>query len=246
MAININENYLEIFNSFKNDGHFTNIGKLLCKDPFSEVREIYVKNKVMVGKIVRDDNSENYGKYGAYDIRGQNLVKIHSIILKEINRCNYFLIIMEKTMPRDLGKLNDYFHNHNLLKLIFDPFKELTGDYLLKFYCKQIINALEILKRCNYVLFDLKPENLLISTNFIIKLSYFSLLKKIKDKEKLKHPGGTDGYLSLDYYKNKKFTEEEAYKQEYFSLGATLYYLKYGQRMLKFKKCDNNDSFTPF
>ena len=101
---------------------------------------------------------------------------------------------------------------------------------------------MEILHRSNYVHFDLKPENLLISISLIIKLSDFSLLKKIDEREMLKIPGGTNGYLTREYYiKKDKVTAEEARKQDYFAFGAVLFFLKYGRQMLKYKKVDDND-----
>ena len=235
--------YLDIFNMFQRDGNFTSVGKLLGRGSFGEVRDITYKNKVMAGKVVRCDTNEKFGEYFASDLRGQNLIKINKIISKKIDGINYYLIIMEKAILRDLGKLNDYYHNHNLLKLIFNPFNELAGDNLLRFYCKQIINAMEVLDRCNFVHFDIKPENLLISISLIIKLSDFSLLRQIKDGDVLKIPGGTNGYLSLEYYKkNECIKGDVARKQDYFALGATLYFLKYGKHMLKYKKQDDDDT----
>ena len=234
--------YLGIFNYFQKDKHFSSVGKLLGKGSFGEVRDIAVKNKIMAGKVVKMKNFEKNGEYIAYDLRGQNIIKINRIIQKNIDGEDYFLIIMEKAILRDLGKLTDYFHNHNLLKLIFNPFNEVAGDNLIRFYSKQIVNAMEILHRSNYVHFDLKPENLLISISLIIKLSDFSLLKKINEKEMLKIPGGTNGYLTLEYYNKKdKITAEEARKQDYFGFGATLFFLKYGKQMIKYKKGDEND-----
>ena len=237
-------NYLDIFNSFQKDNNFTSVGKLLGKGSFGEVREIVYKNKAMAGKIVCCETNEKFGEYFASDLRGQNMIKINKIISKKIDGVNYYLIIMEKAILRDLGKLNDYYHNHNLLKLIFNPFNEVAGDNLLRFYCKQIINAMDILNRGNFVHFDIKPENLLISISLIIKLSDFSLLRKINDKEELKIPGGTNGYLSLEYYKKDQLIKGDvARKQDYFALGATLYFLKYGKQMLKYKKLDDNDTY---
>ena len=175
--------YLGIFNYFQKDKHFSSVGKLLGKGSFGEVRDIAVKNKIMAGKVVKMKNFEKNGEYIAYDLRGQNIIKINRIIQKNIDGEDYYLIIMEKAILRDLGKLTDYFHNHNLLKLIFNPFNEVAGDNLIRFYSKQIVNAMEILHRSNYVHFDLKPENLLISISLIIKLSDFSLLKKINEIE---------------------------------------------------------------
>ena len=236
------KDYLEVFNGFRKDGHFSQVGKVLGKGSFGEVRDIILKNKVMAGKVVRSDNFEKNGEFIAYDLRGQNIIKISRIIQKRINGLDYFLIIMEKAILRDLGKLNDYFHNHNLLKLIFNPFNEIAGDSLLRFYSKQIVNAMEVLDRSNYVHFDLKPENFLISISLIIKLSDFSLLKKINDKERLKIPGGANDYFNLEYFNEEKILGEDARKQDYFSFGAMLFFLKYGRHMLKIKKSDKKEN----
>ena len=235
--------FLKIFNSFLKDNHFTSIGKLLGRGSFGEVREIVVKNKIMAGKVVPLNNNCQSGDDMGIDLKGQNIVKINKIVKKNVNGIDCLLIIMEKAKMKDLGKLNDYFHNNNLIKLIYNPFNEVVGDNLLRFYSKQIINALENINRSNYVHFNLNPQNLLIDSNLIIKLSDFSLLKKINDKEKGIIPGGTNGYLSLDYYKNNVLISgEEARKQDYFSLGATLFFLKYGKQLINYKKWDNKDS----
>ena len=82
-----------------------------------------------------------------------------------------------------------FYHNHNLLKIIYQPFDEKTGDNLLRFFCKQIVNGLEILERSDYIHYDIKPENLLITINLIIKLSDFSLISKAIDGNNIAIPG---------------------------------------------------------
>jgi serine/threonine protein kinase len=65
---------------------------------------------------------------------------------------------------------------------------------------KSFFNALEILVDNNSVHFDIKPENLLMSMNLIIKLTDFSLLKEVKNIKDsyldVKIPGGTRGYIA--------------------------------------------------
>ena len=234
-----------IFKKFQDGNNFTNIGKVLGKGTFGEVRDITYKNKTMAGKIIKQGKNEIEGEYEAYDLRGQNIIKISKILKDDYDNSTYYLIIMEKAILRDLGKLSDYYHNHNLLKLIFNPFNEAAGDNLLRFYSKQIVNALEILNRGRYVHFDLKPENLLISISLIVKLSDFSLLKKINDEDMIKIPGGTNGYLTPEYYnKGEKISGSKARKQDYFALGATLFFLKFGRQMLKYKKSEDNTSIA--
>ena len=235
--------FLEIFNIFKNDDeYFSSVRKILGKGSFGEVREIVYKDKIMAGKIVMQENRAKSGENLAIDLRGRNIIKMNKIIWKEIDNQYYYLIIMEKALLRDLGKLTEFSHHHNLLKLITPPFDEITSDSLLRFYAIQIINALELLNRNKFVHFDLKPENLLITINLIVKLSDFSLLMKVYDTDKIKIPGGTNGYISMEYYKkDEKISGKDARKQDFFSLGATLYYLKFGKQMIKIKNAEDNE-----
>ena len=235
-----NENMLDIYDKFKASCDFTKVGKILGKGAFGEVRDIVYKNKTMAGKLIKRENDEKSEeeKYGV-DLRGPNIIKINKVYTKKIDGNTYDLIIMEKAILRDLGKLNEFYHHHNLLKLIYFPFDEPSGDCLLRFYARQIISALETLDRNYFVHYDIKPENLLISVNLIVKLSDFSLLTKIENGT-TKIPGGTQGYLSPEYYIERNVDSEDARKQDYFALGSTLFFLKYGQQMLKYKKSDIN------
>ena len=231
---------LEIFEKFKNS-EITGIGKLLGRGAFGEVRDIIFKNKTAAGKLIkRESNEITEEEKFSQELRGQNIIKINKIYTKEIKDEWYDLVIMEKAILRDLGKLNEFYHGHNLLKLINEPFDEAAGDNLLRFYSKQIISALEILDRNYYIHFDLKPENLLITINLVLKLTDFSLLKKVQDKDNnIKIPGGTPGYLSPEYYIERNVSPEDARKQDYFALGSTLFFLKYGFDLLKYKKSED-------
>ena len=120
--------FLKIFQSFQADGHITKVEKVLGSGAFGEVRDIKVKNKTMAGKVVTMKIDEKSGEYIAYELHGQNIIKISKIVQKCINDYNYYLIIMEKAILRDLGKLSDYYNCHNLLKLIYKPFHEQVGN----------------------------------------------------------------------------------------------------------------------
>ena len=229
--------FTEIFEQFKNSNlnEITQIGKLLGKGAFGEVRDITFKNKVMAGKISERDNDEKSQeeKY-IHDLRGHNLIRMNKIYQMKKGDKIYDLIIMDKAVLRDLGKINEFYHRHNLLKLIYyEPFDEKAGDNLLRFYAKQIINGLETLDRNDFVHFDIKPENLLITVNLILKLSDFSILRKVNGITKL--PGGTPGYMTPEYYINKDVSADVARKQDYFALGSSLFILKYGIPLLKYK-----------
>ena len=233
--------YQKIFEEFrrKNDKEILGIGKILGSGSFGEVRDIKIKNKIMAGKLIeRKDNEKTEEEELSLELRGQNIIRINKIYELDEKGKHYSLIIMDKAVLRDLGKLNEFYHRHNLLKLIYDnPFDETGGDFLLRFYAKQIVKGLEIFNRCDYGHFDIKPENLLISINLNLKLSDFSLIRKLTGKVKI--PGGTQGYLSPEYYLNKTVNNENAKKQDYFALGSSLFKLKYGKSLLSFQKYED-------
>jgi serine/threonine protein kinase len=261
-------NFEDAFKAFeqkyKNDINY--LGKVLGRGRFGEVRDIKYKNRPMAIKIMEREKDEDIeGEKLALNLRNYNVVRIQKIYEgenlvfprkknKEQKRANYSskntydFIIMEKAVLRDLGKLSEFYHRHNLLKLIKQDnvecyiFDENAGDNLIRFYSRQIINALATLDNNNYVHFDIKPENLLVSLSLIIKLTDFSLLKEVKENYiDFGIPGGTPGYLTREYYINRRVTPEVARKQDYFALGSSLFLFKYGLQLLKYKKFDDTE-----
>ena len=112
---------------------------------------------------------------------------------------------MEKAVLKDIGTLVKFLYEKNLLKLINKPFIHLIGDNFIRFFTKQIIAGLETLERSELIHFDIKPENLLITSGLILKISDFSFLKIVKQgDEKFKIPGGTHSYVSPEYYNRAK------------------------------------------
>ena len=232
--------YDEIFKEYKYSRDIEDYGKDLGKGSFGVVKDVRYKNKIFAGKLVMKDTSEEDRLTS--ELRGPNIIRIHKICKPKVKHgVTFHLIIMEKAILRDLGKLNNYFHDHNLLKLKYEyPFDEQLEDTLLRYYARQIIDGLEILDRNDYVHFDIKPDNILITANLVLKLSDFSILKKLDYKvEEFKIPGGTPGYITPEYYEKQKISPEYIKSQDYFGLGSTLFYLKFGKQFLKYKKYED-------
>lgn len=238
------ENCDSIFNEFTlDDTEIDFIGKPLGRGSYGEVRDIKLKKseRMLACKLIKKRKNEAVlGETTLIqELHGPYIIKIIKTIEKTIDNIDYELIIMEKALLRDLGKLNEFYYGGSLLKLIYNPFDEKCGDNLLRFYSKQIIDGLEILNRYNYVHFDLKPENILIHLNLVFKISDFGLMRNVKNEEDMKIPGGSHGYLTPEYYKKSKVSTEEARKQDYFALGSTLFFLKYGEHMIEYNKYEN-------
>ena len=213
-----------------------------------EVRKIDNKNFVFAAKVI-------FGKIAKIrekvkEFRGINIIKINLEIIDEINEI--YIIIMELSAMGHLGKLyyNGYetvdnhqrdlsFLNIEKDKRIFkEPFVEKFGDNLIRFFTKQMISAIKVFNQGNLVHFDIKPLNILLFKNLEIKLIDFSFLKRLDDKEEPKTiPGGTPGYLTPEFFYESVYymEDEELRTQDYFAIGATIFFLKYGKNMLNYR-----------
>ena len=216
------------------------LGKELGKGGFGLVQEIKHKDKVYAAKLIKIKKNESINEANLItNFRGPGIVKVIKIHKEVEGNYIYYLILMEKAQLRSLRDLNKNLYFHNMFKLIFNSPFELVGDNLIRFYARQIIKGLELLDRSNYSHFDIKPVNILTFTNMTLKITDFGLLRnpeKLKDENNMFFiPGGTQGYLTPEYYLyNHLIDIKDAKKQDYFSLGVTLFELKYGEEMLNY------------
>ena len=215
-----------------------------------EVRDKKNEKMTYAAKVIIVD-SEDIKKI-VKEFRGVNIIKINKEIETEDKKI--YIVIMELSTMGDLTKL--YFKiektsdgekkNLSFLtleeekKIFKQPFLEKFGDNLTRFFVKQMISALKTFYQGNLVHFDIKPLNILLFKNLEIKLIDFGFLKRLDDADTKKRiPGGTPGYVSPEYYYNYKLKgeldDETLRKQDYFAIGATIYFLKYGKEMLDYK-----------
>ena len=222
--------------------HNLKVKKILGKGGFGEVREIEYKGKTYAGKLVKKMKNkyinEDIEKEIIIGLKGPKIVKVYKIYEEAYKDETYILYIMEKAYLKDLKTFIKFLFENS--SLINKAFNETIGDNLLKFFVKQIIDSLELLNRNNYLHFDIKPENILNNLEINLKLSDFGLLRDSSNIDSMRIPGGTPGYLSPEYYQHQKLSVDRAKKQDIFALGATIYYLKYGQKMLKINKEDSD------
>ena len=105
-----------IFEKFKKRKISIDVGKVLGKGDFYEIKEIKYKNEIMFGKIIKEKNNKNIDELNAYtELYGKNIIKIKMIMKETIENENYTLIIMEKSNLKNLDKLTEFYFRHNLL-----------------------------------------------------------------------------------------------------------------------------------
>ena len=218
----------------------------LGKGGFGLVKEVSYKKNTYAAKLIKKETNEkmNESNY-IQEFKGPGIVKVQKIFTKKIDKNTYNLILMEKAPLKSLSQFNKYIFHKNYLRLIFkEPF-ETIGDNLIRFYVKQIVKGLELLDRGNFSHFDLKPENILTFVGMTLKLTDFGLLRNPENEKdsnnKVRIPGGTTGYISPECYHNNYVLDiKDVKKQDFFALGATIFYLKYGEEMLEYNNYKDN------
>lgn len=228
-------------------------GKNLGSGSFSSIKEVKMGNRLYAAKLIEiNDSLNDYYKTQEpeliLNLRNPHVARVAKIFEDTFNNKRYILIIMEKAELKDLSKVFEFFHHGNLLKLIYFPYFLKSSENLVRYITKQIVNSFILLDLNDVAHFDIKPSNLLMFSNIIVKLSDFSISKDLSiiqniDKnyvirnapfEKMKIPGGTQGYLTLEYYNSEFIKIKYAKSQDYFALGCVIYFLLYGKTIFKF------------
>ena len=190
---------------------------------FGAVKEVEKKGKHFAIKVmIKKANEEKVITEKVKEFRGPNIVKI---MFEKIKEENYYLYVMEHSYIGDLSKFDKFLYKYLIFK---EPFIEKVGNNLIRALTQQMVSALKTLYLGNLVHFDIKPNNMLIFENLTLKLIDFSLLKKLANKED-EIPGGTFGYRTPESYEHKTFDINDLRKQDYFAIGMTIYFLKYGK-----------------
>lgn len=240
-----NNKYTRIFDEFLRilNGGKSNkkeFSRLISNGSSGEIRDIFYKGKPALAKVTEKKKERIYEE----KLRGPNIVKIHKILTKTYDGTDYNFIIMEKMVLKDLATMSNFVHNNNFYKLINEPFYELIGDNFVRFFAKQIIKGLLTLEMNELVHFDIKPENILIHHGLTLKITDFNYLTNLEEysdpTKKLTIPETTPGYVTPDFFKSKEVDKDTAKKQDYFALGATLFYFKIGYQMLKYRKLEED------
>ena len=229
---------MDIIKAFENED--LKIIKKIGQGGFGDVFEVEVKGQKRAAKLFLKgyiNETKN-----VLEFKGQNIININQIITgKNSINYEYKLVIMEFAELNDLSYwILDLYANNKLKLIVSPPFGGEVSDNLVRYFSYGIIKGLESLDRKDYCHFDIKPENILICKRLIPKITDFSLLRnpdtiKINESD-IEIPGGTNGYLTPEYYGQVTVPRDVAKKQDYFALGATIFNLKFGGMIIPGKR----------
>jgi len=127
------------------------------------------------------------------------------------------------------GNLKE-FQKRYLTDTICKKHYKVSEDFL-KYVAYSIVKSLEHLRNVDVLHQDIKLENILIDSDFNLKLSDFTvsvkLNKKISNFEFLGH--GTNCYISPENIRKETVPLRDCFKNDYFGVGVLLYKLAFNK-----------------
>ena len=203
--------------SAKNNGNICAI-KFQCIDINDKQKQKMVTKECLISKSLMHINIIK-----AYSIRHNNIsFKNESFVL--------YSIYMEKGLYQNLNVFYNYFKNCNLMKLTLNQenflYLQKPNSLLISYFANQLIDGFKFLFESNLVHRDIKLDNIICCSNFILKFCDFGLVKNVKKEEQYFHLiKSTWSYQHPDVYKNMQIKLKDAFKSDYFSFGVIMYYL---------------------
>ena len=228
------------------------IKEKLGKGGYGDVYHIETKNKNNGSLAIKiqfaDNNDEKKNDMFKNEcllsktLKHQNIINT-LLIRKDIinhnnnNNITMYSMFMEKAVYHNLHYFLEYFRNYNLMKITLNKrdyeYLIKPNSFFISYFIFQIINGLEILYESNVVHRDIKLQNILCCSNFILKICDFGLAKLIKKEDKNFHLGKSTWIYQCpeSYINNYKINIKDSFNQDYFSLGIILYYLIFGEHL---------------
>lgn len=230
------------------------------KDPTINVKKLSIENEM---NLIIKINHINIIKTlfifkNEVSLKVKKKIKINNNFQIKNEKETYLVynILMEKASYFDLAVFGFYFHNSYLLRQSNKrkniKYLNNLSEILILSVIQQILSGIYYLKQYNYITFDLKPENIVLTNNLIIKLIDFSLMRKIKNnyignncssKENNYSSKENNSFnlsfkstfsiMGPEYYDDNKKNISEKYleKIEIFSLGCIIYFLIFNKNV---------------
>jgi serine/threonine protein kinase len=153
---------------------------------------------------------------------------------------------MEKSSYGNLNKFIQIFNKGFICRNTINPYQFNIkwifnlSEFTIKKFLNDIIEGMQYIKLANLVHFDIKPENILLCKDYILKICDFSLLKII-DRDSLKTDLNYSTFVYQDpivYNKEKKIETKFIHKIDLFSVGCIIYFMVF-KKLLIDKKLKN-------
>ena len=238
------------------------ITNILGKEGYSNVFEIktnktsniyaykieIVKNKNLTQQDIKKTEEKNIlkeiEKSLSKTLKHENIIKTSYTFTDEykINNEAYTIhsIFMEKSRIGNLNKFIQIFTNGDICRNTINPNNYKINwifdlsEFTIKKFVNEIVNGLQYIKLAKLVHLDIKPENILLCREYILKICNFSLLKIIDTESKKTNLNfSTFVYQDPNVYNDEKSIDTaDLYKVDLFSLGCIIYFMIFNKLLI--------------
>jgi serine/threonine protein kinase len=200
----------------------------------SKEKRTYAIKLIYIGEVDKSRTS-NMAKSEVIitgNLKNKNCIRCHGNY--DTNRSK--IMVLDYMPNKDLSFLIHLFYHNKLFNYINIPIEDLKqnkfpfisffSESLIRFFILQVVNALDYLRKMNFIHRDLKPENCLLTKNFQIKLSDFALSSAVPFWGDLELNGsGTGVYMPPECFlpNIRSIPVKHAFKLDYYALGIMLY-----------------------
>ena len=221
------------------------ITNILGKGGYSNVFEIRTnKTSNIYAYKIEIVKNKNLTQQDIKKTEEKNIIKTLSTFTDEYKIYNetYTIhsIFMEKSRIGNLNKFIQIFNNGDICRNTINPNNYKINwifnlsEFTIKKFVNEIVNGLQYIKLAKLVHLDIKPENILLCREYILKICDFSLLKIIDTKSKKTNLNfSTFVYQDPNVYNNEKSIDTaDLYKVDLFSLGCIIYFMIFNKLLI--------------
>ena len=161
-------------------------------------------------------------------LKDKTIIKNEYNLIRNLSHINVVKVyeLIYDTELNNIYMILEFFENGDLSKYLSG--KSLTEEYANNFSI-QIKDGLQYLLSKNILHRDLKPQNILVSKNKILKISDFGLSKYIDNDNIMNTVCGSPLYMAPEIIKYRKYTV----KSDIWSFGVIIYEMVYGYMPIK-------------
>ena len=246
----ISEKYRFEITNILGEGGYSNVFEIKA----NKTSNIYaykieiIKNKNLTQQDIKETEEKNLLKETekslSKKLKHENIIKTLSTFTDEykIDNETYTVhsIFMEKSRIGNLNKFIQIFNNGDICRNTINPNNYKINwifnlsEFTIKKFVNEIVNGLQYIKLAKLVHLDIKPENILLCREYILKICDFSLLKIIDTESKKTNLNfSTFVYQDPNVYNNEKSIDTaDLYKVDLFSLGCIIYFMIFNKLLI--------------
>jgi serine/threonine protein kinase len=221
------------------------LGDVLGQGAFGKVRRA-ICSQDMRCYAVKILNKKALLKHGAAANIKREIDCLHALS-KSLSPCSSVVALVDLIDAKKYPKIYMVFElvvGLDLQHMLAEPvqLQRQTPNQLVRHLARQLLDAIEFCHSNHVIHNDIKPANIVISSNFALKLTDFGcsqLLSMYNDSDTVTIWGGSPAYQCPEQYSDTNHNGWSGFKSDIWAAGVSIYQL--ATSSLPWKVCDGRE-----